>query len=300
MALKEGEEGIPYTGNKTHLTFKCIISITYNNNEITMKRKHLALAITIALGTTSAFAKDHNSSEDNEKRGICKDVPSYSELKSALDASDVSKTAQGGFGFQMWGTIVNRDGFVCAVAFTGKDRGDQWPGSRAISAAKAYTANAYSLPGFALSTANLYASGQPGGSLWGLQFSNPLDTKAAYRGNPKRYGKANDPMVGKKVGGQIVFGGGFALYNSEGKIVGGVGVSGDSSCKDHNFGWNVRYNLGYDHVPAGINTDATRPDNIIYDMGGASTGAITSGSGFGHTDCGLGENAVSTSLPMVP
>jgi hypothetical protein len=28
----------------------------------------------------------------------------------------------------MWGTVANRDGVVCAVAFTGGDRGDQWPG----------------------------------------------------------------------------------------------------------------------------------------------------------------------------
>ena len=55
----------------------------------------------------------------------------------------------------MWATVVDRDGVVCAVAFTGDDRGDQWPGSRVISAQKANTANAFSLPGLALSTANL-------------------------------------------------------------------------------------------------------------------------------------------------
>ena len=48
--------------------------------------------------------------------------------------------------------LVNRDGVVCAVAFTGDDRGDQWPGSRVISAQKANTANAFSLPALALST----------------------------------------------------------------------------------------------------------------------------------------------------
>lgn len=271
-----------------------------------MNKYNLALAILLTFGSTSIFAEKERPKErekptkSRHSRHLCKDVPSYSDLKAALDASDVSADAQGGFGLQMWATIVNRDGFVCAVAFTGEDRGDQWPGSRVISAAKAYTANAYSLPGLALSTGNLYASGQPGGSLWGLQFSNPINTKAAYGGNPKNYGKANDPMVGKKVGGQIVFGGGFALYNEDEKIVGGLGVSGDTSCKDHNFGWTVRFNLGYDFVPGGVSGDPTRPDNIIYDMGPASTGAITSGSAFGHTDCGLGENGISTGLPVVP
>jgi hypothetical protein len=78
----------------------------------------------------------------------------------------------------MWATVVNRDGVVCAVAFTGNGRGDQWPGSRVISAQKANTANAFSLPALALSTANLYTAVQPGGSLYGLQAGNlPPDCK---------------------------------------------------------------------------------------------------------------------------
>ena len=65
---------------------------------------------------------------------------------------------------------------VCAVAFTGTDRGQKWPGSRVISAQKANTANAFSLPGLAFSTADLYSAVQPGGSLFGLQASNPVNT----------------------------------------------------------------------------------------------------------------------------
>src|SRR5512143_1727986 len=111
----------------------------------------------------------------------------------------------------MWASVVNRDGVVCAVAFTGDSRGDQWPGSRVISAQKANTANAFSLPGLALSTANLYSAVQPGGSLFGLQESNPVDTSVAYGGNPKNNGQPNDPMVGQRIGGVNVFGGGLAL-----------------------------------------------------------------------------------------
>src|SRR6187549_2749800 len=99
----------------------------------------------------------------------------------------------------MWGTVVNRDGVVCAVAFTGANRGSQWPGSRVISAQKAYTANAFSLPGLALSTANLYGPVQPGGSLYGLQHSNPVDTELAYNGPAQNWGTRGDPMVGKRV-----------------------------------------------------------------------------------------------------
>src|SRR5688500_10632919 len=95
----------------------------------------------------------------------CKDLPSHSALRDALIAA--RNQANGGFNLDMWATVVNRDGVVCAVAFTGGDRGDQWPGSRVISAQKANTANAFSLPGLALSTANLFTATQPGGSLFG-------------------------------------------------------------------------------------------------------------------------------------
>src|SRR5213595_3291594 len=135
----------------------------------------------------------------------------------------------------MWATVVNRDGVVCAVTFSGADRGSQWPGSRVISAQKANTANAFSLHGLALSTANLYSAVQPGGSLYGLQHSNPVDTGVAYRGPSANYGTASDPMVGHKIGGVNVFGGGLGLYAHGHQLVGGVGVSGDTSCADHNI-----------------------------------------------------------------
>jgi hypothetical protein len=48
-----------------------------------------------------------------------------------------------------------------------------------------------------------------------------------------------------------VFGGGLALYNSEGVLVGAIGVSGDTSCADHNIAWRTRHALNLDFVPAG-------------------------------------------------
>jgi hypothetical protein len=87
---------------------------------------------------------------------------------------------------------------VCGVAFTGSDPGDQWPGSRVISAQKANTANAFSLPGLAISTASLFSAVQPGGSLFGLQFSNPVDTSVAYGGSWGDYGQPDDPMGGER------------------------------------------------------------------------------------------------------
>src|SRR5574337_548078 len=144
----------------------------------------------------------------------CSHLPSHDELRAKLQTAVGS--GGGGFGLQMWATVVNRDGIVCAVAFSGANRGDQWPGSRVISAQKANTANAFSLPSIARATANLYSAVQPGGSLYGLQHSNPVDTAEAYGGNAKLYGQPNDPMVGSKIGGVTVFGGGLALYNNKG------------------------------------------------------------------------------------
>src|SRR5439155_8027690 len=128
-----------------------------------------------------------------------KGLPSYGRLQTVLK-NVVSGGNNGGFGLNMWATIVNRDGVVVNVAFSGDERGDQWPGSRVISAQKANTANAFSLKGLPLSTANLYSAVQPGGTLFGLQESNPVDTGVAYAGPSSNYGKRNDPMVGKKIG----------------------------------------------------------------------------------------------------
>lgn len=228
----------------------------------------------------------------------CDDLPSHSELAAALKASVNASggPSNGGFNLNMWATLVDRDGIVCAIAMTGDDRGDQWPGSRIISAQKANTANAFSLPGLAISTANLFSAVQPGGSLFGLQFSNPVDTNVAYGQtgpggtNAKNYGTENDPLTHKIIGGINVFGGGLALYNSEGTLLGALGVSGDSSCADHNIAWRTRDGLGLDYVPAGPGNlfGGTVGDNIIYDVVGG-----VSASGFGHPECGGTEPAVN-------
>ena len=228
----------------------------------------------------------------------CAGLPSPAMLRAALQSARAQNN--GGFSLDMWATVVNRDGMVCAVAFTGANRGSQWPGSRVISAQKANTANAFSLPQLALSTADLYSAVNPGGTLFGLQESNPVNTDVAYRGNAANYGTANDPMVGGKIGGVNVFGGGLALYNAQHVLVGAVGVSGDSSCADHNIAWRTRHSLGLDHVPAGVGPDATRPDNIVYDITPAPGVAIgVSASGWGHPVCSAAAEAVAAQLPTI-
>ena len=223
----------------------------------------------------------------------CASLPNYMTLKAALEKAVADDKS--GLNNHMWGTIVGRDGTVCAVAFSGKDMGAQWLGSRVISAQKANTGNLFSLDsssnsngsgqakGLALSSANLYSAVQPGGSLFGLQASNPVNVAAAYKGPSSAYGTARDPMVGEKIGGINVFGGGLPLYAAGGKLVGALGLSGDTSCADHMMAWLTRKNLNLDHLGTvgGVSGDNMRPDNIIYDIGtnGQSAG------GFGHPKC---------------
>lgn len=165
---------------------------------------------------------------------------------------------------RMWSAVVDRQGVVCSVVRLG----DAWPGSRAIAIAKANTANGFSNDQLALSTANLYGATQPGGPLYGLNNSNPFNPEFLPQGSG----------IGRVAGGVITFGGGVPLYAS-GRVIGGLGLSGDTACADHAIAYRMRKlaNLGLDRVPAGVAPDGT--DNIIYANGTAPTG-------FQHPHCG--------------
>ncbi len=266
----------------------------HNSKSLAIPSSTLAAILLASHAVGAAAANNHS-----DDRSSCNQLPSYSALRSALVAARLQMN--GGFNLDMWATVVNRDGVVCAVAFTGGNRGDQWPGSRVISAQKANTANAFSLPALALSTANLYSATQPGGSLFGLQHSNPVDTDVAYRGSASDYGQNDDPMIGGKIGGVNVFGGGLALYNEKKQLIGALGVSGDSSCADHNIAWRTRHTLKLDYVPAGVSGDTTRPDNIVYDITNApNLGIGVSASGWGHPACSAAAVAISKALPAIP
>jgi uncharacterized protein GlcG (DUF336 family) len=292
-----------------------------------MKIQHWVISGAIGLGASLAAGSaiaDGNS--------ICSSLPSQSKLQMALE--NAVNQSNGGLGFNMWATLVANDGTVCAVAFSGNQFTDQWLGSRVISAQKANTANDFSLGtdakmpsvsvaqhGLALSTANLFSAVQPGGTLYGLQHSNPVDPEIAYQGNAFLYGTAHDPLVGQRVGGVNVFGGGLVLLATGGKKVGGVGVSGDTSCTDHFVAWRVRNSLGLDHFGqsgasvGGVSGDPDHPDNIILDFKLTTNGgilnpnpnsdpnkgmAVSSGGGFGHPGCDFGNGTLDpTTLPKV-
>ncbi len=259
-----------------------------------MDKKTLSLAVTLALASGTAAAGPGTN--------LCNGLPSHAQLTAALKGAVAASggPSNGGLDYHMWGTIVANDGTVCAVAKTGNGINDQWLGSRVISAQKASTANAFSLqdtgtgafPGLALSTANLFSAVQPGGSLFGLQFSNPVDTNVAYKGNSANFGKPQDPLTGNKVGGVNVFGGGVPLYDASGKMIGALGVSGDTSCADHNVAWRTRDALELDNVGTGLSGAAG--DNIIFDIVDG-----VSASGFGHPFCLNAETEAAVNADVV-
>jgi hypothetical protein len=85
-------------------------------------------------------------------------------------------------------------------------------------------------------------------------------------------------------------------------LIGGLGVSGDTSCADHNVAYRARNLLALDWVPLDqgpvISGDATRRDSIVYDIvpqPGQMPGV--SASGWGHPTCFAPDVASSATLP---
>jgi uncharacterized protein GlcG (DUF336 family) len=205
----------------------------------------------------------------------------YQQLATALHQSVHASGGpeNGGLPVNEWAAVVDRAGAVCAVARSGAEAGDQWLGSHAIAVEKAGTANAFDLDKFAISTAQLWASSQPGGYLYGANVSNPALPVDLYAGPISRWGTQSDPLVGETVGGVIDFGGGLGLYSSHG-VVGGLGASGNTPCADHNIAWRIRQKLHLDKVPNG--PSSRHDDEIVYDVGPDGK----SKSGWGHPQCG--------------
>jgi len=188
--------------------------------------------------------------EPNGGPANCQGLPGISQLKAFLAAAPGSGGDAGGLfhGNLMWAAVVNRSGELCASTTSTTDPTQVWPGSQAIAKSKAYTANAFSLDGLALSTARLYTFTQPGHSLWSLGQSNPFDP--SFLAPPNGNGGGKNQIAG----GMIFFGGGLPLYNGAGKIIGGLGISGDTSCTDHEIAKRVR-NLAGLNPPGGAFVD---------------------------------------------
>ena len=222
--------------------------------------------LTIGLLLSSPAIADNNDNNNNNC-SIPKSI--VDNVQSKL--STVALSGNGGLFTpnRMWSAVVDRKGVLCSVI---NNNPDAWPGSRAIAMAKASTANDFSNSLVALSTANLYsltqpansnptpAGGVPAGSLYGLNNSNPF--------NPSFLAQQND--VGEVAGGIITFGGGVALYQN-GRVIGGLGVSGDTACADHAIAYKMRAAAGLGSTPS--------LDNIAYLMIGELP------NGFKHPHC---------------
>jgi len=209
-----------------------------------MKRFAKAVVALAAIGVAPAVWAQTHTAPSN-----CSGLPTASDLKTFLVAAPSTGGDAGGLfhGARMWVAVVNRDGKLCAVANSQDDPSQVWPGSQSIAKAKAYTANAFSLDSLALSTARLYTFTQPGHSLWSLGQANPFDPQALA---PIGTQGGGDNQI---TGGMIFFGGGVPIYKN-GKIIGGLGISGDTSCTDHEIAKRVRTLAGL-NPPGGALVD---------------------------------------------
>ena len=229
-----------------------------------MKRTLLA-GVFFCLAAAPAFAND-------ETPGCALGAGVVQQVRAAL--SEVVAGGNGGLFTpnMMWAALVDRNGILCGTVRVG----DAWPGSRAIAIAKAETANGFSNNKLALSTANLYAPTQPGGSLYGLNNSNPFNPFFNRITTDNTPGLSRGNGVGFNPGGIITFGGGVALYQGN-QVIGGLGVSGDTACADHAIAYRMRALLGLDGIPGGVGPNGT--DNILYAAAG------TAPTGFEHPHC---------------
>lgn len=193
-------------------------------------------------------ARDHSTlgaaADRAPDQGIvkgCEELPSAQELERYLKIVPGEIEAGGlASGKAEWAALVNRDGRLCAIAASMPDPSQAWVGSQAVAKAKAFTANAFSTDVVPMSTARLYTLSQPGHSLFGIGAANPfhpdcLATPGEMSG------------LGKVCGGTIAFGGGVPLYRGK-RRVGGLGLSGDTACADHEVAKRVRSALKLDPV----------------------------------------------------
>ncbi|HWE52183.1 MAG TPA: hypothetical protein VG273_20480 [Bryobacteraceae bacterium] len=240
----------------------------------------------------------------------CTGLPDNAQLRKALIAARAAESS--GLNAQEWATIVNRDGVVCAVAFTGYDATTQMGIGRISSAMRANAGNTFAFDsssssngagfagGLALSTANLYSATQPGGFVGELPNNYPVNQAAVFSKHVELFGTSSDPMIGQPIGGFMAIGGGLGLFAAGQTAVGGLGVAGDHSCTDHDIAWRTRNLLNFDHMNGfpPLSGDPSRPDNIVYDITPNPAGGIgTSASGLGHPKCpNVGDQ---TKLPPV-
>src|SRR2546428_4096655 len=177
----------------------------------------------------------------------CEQLPSYGELKAALQAvTGLGEAVIGGDGHPAWLTLVDSSGVVCAVVAQ-LDNSDVTTNQsginhRVLSAYKANMAGGFSHDRIALASGHFYWITLPGGPMWGLTLA-ALDIEARDGRSPhsaSRWGTPNDPMVGQRIGGVSQLAGGLALFDKNKHKVGAIGVSGNPFCTAHAVAWRIR------------------------------------------------------------
>jgi hypothetical protein len=222
-----------------------------------MRSRNTILCITclaaLLCGSSTAFTQELG----------CGALPTFAQLQAALKtATGTPPSGNGGFNLQMWATVVNRDGVVCGVVFTGQGRGDQWPGSRVISAQKANTANAFSLPG-SHSPRQIYSLRSNLEGAFSACSTAILFTLTTLTQAPLLVTERTSILWStRRLVESTCSAAGWPCTTRRDNWWEGLGVSGDSSCADHNVAWKTRHALGLNHVPGGIS--ATGDDNIVY------------------------------------
>lgn len=223
------------------------------------------LVFTLVSTVSALFLSMPGLAQVQSNSPLCAELPTANQLRTLMvqaaipDNSALSFAVRAGpdgvgglfGGTRMWAAVVNRNGQLCAWVTSTGDPRMVWPASQAIAKAKAYTANGFSVNagggGFPLSTAQLYTFVQPGHSLFGLNQSNPFNPDYLIAPSGSTIG------LGQVAGGIITFGGGLALYKGN-QVIGGLGISGDTGCTDHEIAKRVR-DLARLNPPGGPLTD---------------------------------------------
>src|SRR5438094_9517803 len=81
--------------------------------------------VLIGVGTFAGKAVPRQSSDDQSQQpATCASLPGFSALKNALAAATAAETT--GLNNQMWATLVNHDGVLCAAACSRVNRLARW------------------------------------------------------------------------------------------------------------------------------------------------------------------------------
>lgn len=157
----------------------------------------------VALASGGCASAQDPSGAPRLTRAEVRRILDQAEAKARETESLVRVDRGGGKGkCRMHVVVVNRRGAPLGI----RSMADAWVGSQSIARSKAFTAAAFSSDENALTTRSIGSLSQPGGALWNIGNSNRGD-------------------------GVIEFPGGLPLYK-DGRLVGGIGVSGDGVEQD--------------------------------------------------------------------